>query len=90
MKAIVGILVGVLFASGQQPAAPAPDPAQPGTVFTVTSTLVQVDAVVTDSKGRHITDLKPEEFQVFEDGKLQKLTNFSYVQVAQSTRRRRN
>ena len=81
MKATAGIFVGVLFASGQQPPAPQPDSAQAGTVFTVTSTLVQVDAVVTDSKGHHITDLKPEEFQVFEDGKPQKLTNFSYVQV---------
>ncbi|MGO9011475.1 MAG: VWA domain-containing protein [Bryobacteraceae bacterium] len=81
MKAIAGIFLGALFASGQQPAAPAPDSQQPATVFTVTSTLVQVDAVVTDSKGRHITDLKPEDFQVFEDGKLQKLTHFSYVQV---------
>jgi len=43
---------------------------------------VQVDAVVTDSKGHQITDLKPEDFQVFEDGKLQTLTHFSYVQVA--------
>ena len=74
-------MIGALFASGQQPAAPAPDSPQPEAVFTVTSTLVQVDAVVTDSKGHHITDLKPEEFQVFEDGKLQKLTHFSYVQV---------
>ncbi len=82
VKATAGILViGALFASGQQPAAPAPDSPQPEAVFTVTSTLVQVDAVVTDSKGHHITDLKPEEFQVFEDGKLQKLTHFSYVQV---------
>ena len=81
MKAIVAIFLGVLFASGQQPALPATEPSRPETVFTVTSTLVQVDAVVTDSKGRHITDLKPEDFQVFEDGKLQTLTHFSYVQV---------
>ncbi len=37
--------------------------------------------MVTDSKGHHITDLKPEDFQAYEDGKLQKLTHFSYVQV---------
>ena len=81
-------MIGALFASGQQPAAsgqqpaaPAADAQRPDIVFTVTSTLVQVDAVVTDSKGHHITDLKPEDFQVFEDGQLQKLTHFSYVQV---------
>ena len=82
MKAAAGIFIGALFASGQQPAAPAADSARPEAVFTVTSTLVQVDAVVTDSKGHHITDLKPEDFQVFEDGKPQTLTHFSYVRVA--------
>jgi VWFA-related protein len=82
MKATAGILIiGAMFASGQQPAAPAPDSPRPDAIFTVTATLVQVDAVVTDSKGHHITDLKPEDFQVFEDGKPQKLTHFSYVQV---------
>jgi len=81
MKATVGIFIGALFASGQQPAAPAPDSQRPETIFTVTSTLVQVDAVVTDSQGHRVTDLTPEDFQVFEDGKLQTLTHFSYVQV---------
>jgi len=83
MKTTAGILlVGALLASAQtQPAQP-PVAAQAGTVFTVTSTLVQVDAVVTDSEGRHVSDLKPEDFQVFEDGQLQKLTHFSYVRVS--------
>ena len=83
MKKAGGILlVGALLAAAQPPSAPAPDAAQAGTVFTVTSTLVQVDAVVTDSKGRYVTDLKPEDFQVFEDGKPQPLTHFSFVQVS--------
>jgi len=82
MKATAGIFIGALFASGQQPAAPAPDSQRPETIFTVTSTLVQVDAVVTDSKGHQIADLTPADFQVFEDGKLQTLTHFSYVRVA--------
>src|ERR1022692_2458860 len=82
MKAIASVFViGALFASGQQPA-PVPDSPRPAATFSVTSTLVQVDAVVTDSKGHHVTDLTPEDFQVFEDGKLQKLTHFAYVRVA--------
>jgi hypothetical protein len=48
-------------------------------VFRVTN-LVQLDAVVTDSHGRHVPDLKPEEFQILEDGKAQKITHFSFVQ----------
>src|ERR1017187_3620258 len=81
MKAPAVILTCVVFASGQQPAVPAPDSQRPGTVFTVTSTLVQMDAVVTDSKGRYITDLTPEDFEVLEDGQPQKLTHFSYVRI---------
>jgi VWFA-related protein len=81
MKAAAGIFIGALLASGQQPAAPTPVFQRPEPIFAVTSALVQVDAVVTDSKGHHITDLTPEDFQVFEDGKPQTLTHFSYVQV---------
>jgi VWFA-related protein len=40
-----------------------------------------MDAVVTDSKGRYVTDLTPEDFEVLEDGKPQKLTHFSYVRI---------
>jgi VWFA-related protein len=42
-------------------------------------TLVQVDAIVTDKNGRHVTDLKADDFELYEDGKKQKITNFSYV-----------
>ena len=48
-------------------------------VIRVTVDLVQVDAVVTDAKGRHVPDLTAGDFQIFEDGKLQKITNFSFV-----------
>src|ERR1039458_9889228 len=81
MKAPAVLLISAVFVSGQQPVAPAADSQRPGTVFTVTSTLVQMDAVVTDSKGRYVTDLTPEDFEVFEDGKPQKLTHFSYVRI---------
>ena len=51
-------------------------------VFRVTSALVQIDAVVTDSKGHYIVDLKAGDFQVFEDGKPQPITAFSYVPLS--------
>src|SRR5690349_4599631 len=38
-------------------------------------TEVYLDAVVTDKKGRQIRDLRPEEFEVFEDGVSQKITS---------------
>ncbi|MDT4967103.1 MAG: hypothetical protein QOJ64_1840 [Acidobacteriota bacterium] len=48
-------------------------------VVRVTTNLVQVDVTVTDKNGRQVTDLRPEEFEVFEDGRPQALTNFSYI-----------
>ena len=44
----------------------------------ITTNLVQVDAVITDKNGKIVTDLKPEEIEIFEDGRKQKLTHFSY------------
>ena len=51
-------------------------------IIRVTVNLVQVDAVVTDSKGRQVTDLKPDDFEITEDGRRQKITNFSYIRLA--------
>ena len=56
-------------------------------VVRITTNLVQVDAVVTDKNGKLITDLSPEEVQIFEDGHQQKITNFSLVNVEASAPR---
>src|SRR2546426_411900 len=39
--------------------------------------LVNVLVTATDKKGRFVTNLAPEDFKVYEDGKLQQITNFS-------------
>ncbi len=49
--------------------------------FHVSVNLVQVDAVVSDSKGHPVSDLGAEDFAVTEDGKPQKITNFSWNAV---------
>jgi VWFA-related protein len=71
--------------------APAPDqqsePApSTGLVLRVSVALVQVDAVVTDGKGRLVPDLKAADFEILQDGKPQKITNFSYIQAPGSVR----
>ena len=42
---------------------------------------VDVDAVVTDEQGNFISDLKKEDFELFEDGKPQKIDTFSLVEI---------
>jgi VWFA-related protein len=49
-------------------------------VVRITTNLVQLDAVVMDKHGKQVTNLKPEDFEIYEDGKPQKITNFSYVE----------
>ena len=44
----------------------------------ITTNLVQVDVVVTKN-GKVVRDLKPSDFELFEDGKRQTITNFLYV-----------
>ncbi|MBX7173884.1 MAG: VWA domain-containing protein, partial [Pyrinomonadaceae bacterium] len=39
----------------------------------------QVDVVVTDKKGKIVTDLKPEDFEIFENNQKQDITNFSFI-----------
>jgi VWFA-related protein len=51
-------------------------------VVKISTTLIQVDVSVTDKKGKQVTDLKPEDFEILENGKPQKITNFSYIAVA--------
>ncbi|MGA3241954.1 MAG: hypothetical protein ABSG03_37345, partial [Bryobacteraceae bacterium] len=48
-------------------------------VIRIDVNLVQVDAVVTDSANKHISNLKAEDFEVLQDGKPQTITNCSYI-----------
>ena len=66
----------------QQPApTPTPTPEQDSDddVVRITSNLVQFDAVITDKQGRHVVDLRPDDFEVYVDGKRQEITNFTFV-----------
>src|SRR5229473_7293144 len=91
---LAAVLIAQLSAAAfaQQPRTPITEPPPPPPqqaktqpqrpedidVVRITTNLVQVDAVVTDKNGKVVTDLKPEEVQIFEDGKPQKITHFSY------------
>jgi len=80
----VAILVAVLGAAlaAQQPA-PAPQTPvdQPPVTFRVEVNYVEVDAFITDAQGNPVTDLTAGEFEVLEDGKPQKVSAFSLVNI---------
>src|SRR5260370_31057710 len=81
MKPTILLCLSCPLTFAQQPPLPAENNGSRDAVFRVTTTLVQVDAVVTDSKRRYVTDLTADDFELFVDGKPQKLTHFSYVRV---------
>jgi len=64
----------------KQTGAPAPssspDEVDEGDVVRVDTQLVSVPAVVTDGTGHPLSNLKAENFQLLEDGQVQKITNF--------------
>jgi VWFA-related protein len=59
-----------VFGALESPLAPA---------VSVGADLVEIDAVVTDGEGRPVADLQPEDFEVFEDGRMQPIVQHKYV-----------
>lgn len=47
-------------------------------VVRITSNLVQVDVVVTKD-GKPVTNLNADDFEIYEDGKRQNITNFAFI-----------
>ena len=58
---------------------PRPEPTREEPLVRVTVDLVQVDVIVTDRNGNHLSDLESADFEVLENGKPQRITNFSFI-----------
>ncbi|HQZ95325.1 MAG TPA: VWA domain-containing protein [Pyrinomonadaceae bacterium] len=56
-----------------------PTPQDDKDVVRISTNLIQLDVSVTDKKGNPITDLKPEEVEIYENGKLQRISNFAFT-----------
>ena len=54
----------------------------PRPTFRISVDRIQIGAVVTDSKGRHVTDLGIGDFTVLDGGKPQRLTHCEYIRLA--------
>src|SRR5512144_1603551 len=52
-------------------------PAKAAGVIKSESQLVLVDVIVTDKKGRHLSDLESKDFRIYEDDKEQAISSFS-------------
>lgn len=77
------ILILMIELAGQTVAtakAPIPTPTPPDSdVVKISTNLIQIDVTVTDSKGKAIADMRPDEIEVYENGERQKITGLTFV-----------
>lgn len=80
------LLLATAFGQAPQPAQQAEPAPTTDLVLRISVALVQVDAVVTDGRGRLVTGLEARDFEILQDGKPQKITNFSFIKGPGSVR----
>jgi VWFA-related protein len=70
--------ISVAEATGLPESIPTPRPTlEKGFTLRVTTRLVDMDVVAYDKKGHPVTDLKPEEFEIYDNGRRQEVRFFS-------------
>jgi VWFA-related protein len=77
-KIFFALTLSVLFSLSAYAQTPTP-PVAEDDVVKISTSLIQLDVVVTDKNGKLVTDLKPEDFEVTENGERQQITNLSYL-----------
>src|SRR5207247_6410014 len=85
----LGSLAGrsLLVSAEAQSAAGAEKDTRPPFVVRLSIDLVQVDVVVTDAKGRPVSDLRAADFEIVQDGRVQAVTQAVYVGGTAPSRR---
>jgi VWFA-related protein len=78
----------VAESNGLPESAPTPQPGSTSGSFTLhlTTRLVDVGVVAVDKKGHPVTDLKPEDFEIYDNGRKQTVGFFSHAAGAQKER----
>jgi VWFA-related protein len=76
IKALVALMI--LSLSGVALSQSSPQKPDDQTIK-ISTELVQLDVVVTDKKGRIVTGLKKEDFELFENGKKQQINFFEFI-----------
>jgi VWFA-related protein len=81
MRVSIAALV-LVAAAGMLARAQQPSPTQPPPVFRGGTTLVQVDAIVTDDSGRPVIDLAAADFDVLDDGRAVAIERVRFLGAA--------
>ena len=76
-----GIVGAGIVGAQQPPAQPADAGQEPAVTFRTEINFVEVHAIVTDEDGAFVRDLTSDDFEVYEDGRLQESAVFSLIDV---------
>lgn len=81
-KCFLALICAFFFAFNafsQNPQPTATPNAADDEVVKISTSLIQIDVTVTDRNGKIVTDLKPEEVEIYENGKKQDISNFTFI-----------
>jgi VWFA-related protein len=78
-KQLLVLLLLCASTAAAQNARPTPPVEKDDDVVKISTALIQLDVTVTDKDGNIVTDLKPEDFEIYENGEKQPISNFSFV-----------
>jgi len=81
LRTLAAIAAGLLVAAVGTSAQQSQTKPNPGFVFRTSVDLINVTATVTDSQGRFVPGLRMEDFEVYEDGRLQTVSQFDSERV---------
>jgi len=76
----VGLSLSLVALAQQQPGPPPPPPG-PTSTLRAQSNVVRIDVEVTDSSGKPIKGLRADQFEVTDNGKVQKISTFTYSDI---------
>jgi VWFA-related protein len=72
---LIILVVTPLSVDAQTPQTTPPD----DEVVRISTQLIQLDVSITDKNGKIVNDVRPEEIEIYENGKKQTVTNLSFV-----------
>src|SRR5829696_7990580 len=76
----VSLFMSAIFVAAQRPvASPTPVRTPDEDVVKISTNLIQVDVTVTDKSGNVVRNLTAGDFEIYENGKNQPISNFTFI-----------
>lgn len=97
MKTVMKLIFSISFlflislqVAGQTPKPTVKPQTEQDDVVKISTNLIQLDVTVTDKDGKIISDLKPEDFEIYENNEKQSISSFSFLSATSVTPKKNN